>query len=166
MTNTTFLTLEYLGEITPISNALSNQVDLLLPFTEIGEALHIYDLLGVALKDDLLGKIEAGTLAGNDLVLVEQYIVPCAAWFSYYEASIFIIYQSTAKGIMKRQNESSVALDRQEFANLRQSILDKATFYSNKMVAYLQDNQTLFPLYRAKPCNTQQKTFGGGIFLG
>lgn len=166
MTNTTFLTLEYLQEITPISQALGSQTDLLLPFCEIGESLHVYDILSISLKDSLITMIENQTLSGDSLTLVEQYIVPCSAWFAFYEASIFIIYRAEAKGLTKKFSENSQALDRQEFANYRQSILDKANFYSNRLTAYLEANQDKYPLYRGKPCGTQQKTFGGGIFLG
>lgn len=166
MTTTTFLTLEYLQEITPISDALAGQISILLPFTEVGEAMHIYDTLGTALKDDLITKIEAGTLAGNDLELVENYIIPASAWFCMFEASIFVIYQFTAKGVTKKFSDNSQAVDRQEAALVRQSILDKANFYSNRLTAYLEANQAKYPLYRGKPCGSQKTSFGGGIFLG
>jgi len=168
MTTTNFLTLEYLKEVAPITQALANQTDLLLPFIEVGESMHVFDLLGVALKDDLISKIESQNITGNTQTLIENYIIPCSAWWCYFEASIFIIYRSESKGITKKFSDNSQALDRQEFANYRQSILDKATFYSNRLVKYLNDNQDKFDLYRSSSANqiNRSTSFGGGIFLG
>lgn len=166
MVHTTFLTVDYLKEITPISLAVD--VNTLMPFVSVGETLHVYDILGTALKDSLLTMIENHTLSGNSEILVEDYIIPCAAWFSFFEASVFIIYRSENKGITKKFSDNSQALDKDEFAIYRQAILDKAQFYRTRLVDYLENNQTLFPLWRCSSTNpiNASKGNGSGFYLG
>lgn len=164
MNEITFLTVDYLKDITPITSALANQTDLLLPFVSIGESMHLYNSLGLALKDDLLAKVENNTLNTDEQELVEGYIVPASAWFAMFEASIFIIFKAEAKGITKKNSDNSTALDRQELAIYRQSILDKANFYKSRLITYLETNKDKFPLYRAE-CGVNKTSYGGGIFL-
>lgn len=165
MNETTFLTVDYLKEITPISSALGDQTSLLLPFISVAESMHINDVLGIALKDDLLSKIENNSLTGDSLTLVENFIIPTSAWYTFFEASTFIIYRAESRGITKKYSDNSQALDRQEFANFRQSILDKAVFYKSALVAYLEANKSKYPLYRSD-CGVIKTGNSSGIYLG
>lgn len=164
---TTILTIEKLKEIAPITNALANQVDMITPFIEVAESMHVRnDILGDALYDAIIDEIEASTLSGSNLTLVEKYIYNLSAWYSFWEASIFIIYRSEAKGITKKYSENSQALDKTELAIYRQSILEKALFWRNLTIDYLQDNKINYPLWRSDTdCDYPTKDNSNGIYV-
>lgn len=160
---TTILTLDKLKEITAISDALGNQVDLLLPFVEIAETIHLQDVLGIALYEEIIDDVENGTLSGFNETLVENYLYNLSAWYSYFEASPFLIYRAEAKGITKKYSENSQALDRGEFALFRQSILDKAMYFRNTTINFLNKNLDNYPLYRCDERGGQD--FASGIYV-
>ncbi len=148
---TTILTIEKLQEISAISNALANNVELITPFIEFSEIAHLKeDLLGEAMYDQIVGEIEAGTLSGNNETLCTTYLYNLSGWYSYFEALPFIAYRSEAKGLTKKFSDNSQPLDRDEFSEFRQSILDKAIFWRNATIKYLKNNSTLFLLWRSQ----------------
>lgn len=146
---TTILTIEKLQEIAPITNALAGNVDMLMPFVEFAETAHLKEnLLGEAMYDDIIDDIENGTLSGNNETLVTNYLYNLSGWFSFFEASPFIAWRAEAKGLTKKFSDNSQALDREEIAEYKQAILDKATFWYNATAKYLENNKTNFPLWR------------------
>ncbi len=146
---TTILTIEKLKEIAPITSALGNQVDLLIPFIDFAETAHIKeDLLGEALYSQLISNIEAGVWSGSNQTLCETYLYNLSAWYSFYEASPFIAYRAEAKGLTKKFSDNSQPLDRDEIKDFKQSIYDKALFWRNATIKYLTNNKTLYPLWR------------------
>ena len=148
---TTILTAEKLEEITPITNALSNQVNLLIPFIEFAETAHLKeDLLGEAMYDGIIDEIEAGTLSGNNLTLVNTYLYNLSGWYSLFEASPFIAFRAEAKGITKKYSDNSQPLDKSEYDSWRQAVLDKALFWRNATIKFLTNNKEDFTLWRTQ----------------
>lgn len=146
---TTILTIEKLQELTPITNALANQVDMLMPFCEFAETAHLReDILGEALYDSIIASIEAGSLSGVNETLCTNYLYNLSGWYSYFESLPFIAYRSEAKGLTKKFSENSQPLDKEEFALLRQSILDKCIFWRMATIKFLTNKSTDYPLWR------------------
>ena len=160
MTNT-FATVEDVKTETGISNATSPE--LIAPFINTAEVFWLKDTLGAALWTELKNAISGDTLSGDNYTLVYQFLIPASVWFSYYEASVFIMYRGEAKGFTKKFSDNSQALDKKEFELLRQSILDKAQTWRNRMIDYLEDNLTLYPNWRVNAdCNFSGKHYSGG----
>ena len=164
--DTTYLTIEKLKKITAISKNVD--VSLLENNIETSEELNIVPILGTALNSQLISEIEAGTLSGNNLTLVDSYIIPCSAYFAWYDASIFLWAKTMNKGIVKQHSDSSDALDKEELILYRQSIKDKAFGYQSRLIKYLENNINLYPNFRVNLDDMQYKTKGNssGIFLG
>lgn len=147
----TILSINKLKEIAPITQALANQQDLIMPFVEFAETAHLkQDILGEALYDDIINDIEAGTLSGNNQTLVETYLYNLSAWYSYFEASPFIAYRAEAKGLTKKFSDNSQALERSEIQDYKQSVLDKALFWRRATQKYLENQKANFPLWRTQ----------------
>jgi hypothetical protein len=124
---------------------------MLIPFIEFAETAHLReDILGEALYDAIIAEIEAGTLSGSNETLCTNYLYNLSGWYSLFEASPFILFRSSAKGVTKMYSENSQALDKDEFAIYRQSILDKAMFFRNATLKYLENNETSYPLWRTQ----------------
>jgi hypothetical protein len=125
--------------------------------------------LGQALTDQIKNQITGNTLTGNNYTLVNLFILPLSAWATFFEASPFIAYKSTSKGITKQTSNTSENLSKEELEFFRQSIKDKVTFYRNRLIDQLNKNQSLYPMYRSSTNQVQpytSKDFSSGIYLG
>jgi len=165
---TTILTPDILETIAPISQALGSQTDMLNPFIEVSEMQHLKDgILGTALYDDIIADIEAGTLSGNSETLVISYLYNVSAWYTFYDSSIFIWGRAEAKGITIKASDNSNAMSTDELAIYRQSILEKAMYWRNATIAYLEKNEATYPLWRCSEDNPIDKSddFSSGIWV-
>ncbi len=165
---TTILTIDKLAEITPISTALSNQVNLISPFIEFAEQANLRDgILGISLYDEIINQIETTGLSTTNQTLCDSYLYNLSAWYSLFEASPFVAYRAEAKGVTKKFSDNSQALDKEEIAIWRQAILDKATYWRNACLTYLSKHEASYPLWRCSDDNPIDKTedFGGGIYV-
>jgi len=163
----TFTTVDRLKQDTSIS--MSVNPELIEPFINTAEIFWLKDTLGQALWTELKDAISGDTLSGNNYTLVENFIIPAANWYAFYEAAPFILYRVEAKGITKKYSDNSQPLDKKEFELFRQSIFDKAQNWRNRMVTYLCDNEdTIFTNWRASTNEHQyiNKGYSGGIYLG
>lgn len=161
--STNFLTADELKLITPISQ--NTDINLLVPFIDVSEQMNLYPILGLAFVTELQNQIDTVTLTPDNETLLNNYIIPYDAWSTFMEASVFLVFRSNNKGVTKNFSDSSQPIDRFELSVYRQGINDKVNFYRNRLIEYLQDNKTLFPLYRAEPGATRQSN-STGFFLG
>jgi hypothetical protein len=150
MLQTTYLTIDTLKSYTPISaNVDVSQLENWIP---VAEDLHIDDILGTALDTALKSELEAtGTLTGNNATLL-TYILNASAWYTYYECIGFIRTKSMNKGLVQQFSDNSQVTPLEDYKIFKQEIWDKAIYYRNKLIDYLEANKALFPLYRS--CNS------------
>ena len=160
--STCILTIEKLHDIAPITNALANQVEMLTSFIEVSEIMHLKeDILGEALYDEIISNIENGVWSGSNQTLVETYLYNLSGWYTFWEAIPFIAYRSEAKGLTKKFSDNSQPLDREEVAEYRQAVWDKAIFWRNATIKFLSNHASSYPLWRGKYYG---KTVGTGSY--
>ena len=164
--STNFITIDELK----LNSAISKNVDpsLLEPFISISETIHVEPILGLALTTEIKTQIDNLNLSANNQKLLDNYIIPCSSWGTYYESSPFLMYRTNNKGITKNFSDVSQPIEKDEFILLRESINDKFQFFRNQLIAYLEDNRTLYPLYRSDgTCsNIPRRGDSTGIYLG
>jgi hypothetical protein len=147
MLQITYLTVEELKSYTPISSNVDTS--LLENWIPVSETMHIIPILGVALDSALKTELESlGTLSGNNLTLL-GYIVNASAWYCLYEAVPFIRSKITNKSVTQQASDNSQVIAVDDFKMLKQDILDKAVFFRNALIDYLEGNKSLYPLYRS-----------------
>jgi len=175
MLQTTYLTTDDLKSYTPIStNVDTSQLENWIPVTE---GMHIVPILGTALDTALKTELEAtGTLTGNNETLL-VYIKNASAWYCFYESVGFIRTKAMNKGLTQQFSDNSQVVSTDDYKIYKQEILDKAMFFRNALITYLETNKALFPLYRScdgswysgddSCCNSgcNSKEFSGGIWL-
>ena len=122
------------------------------------------------LFDDIITKAGLGTLAGNDLILVNTYIAPCLLKYLVFEMTPILAYKYRNKGVVQQTSENSQATSFDDLNHLLNRWRDKAEMFGEDIVRYLIANHTLFPLYTSNsdsddiyPSNS---AFTGGLFLG
>lgn len=166
MNETTYLTVDKLKEYTPITASVD--VTLLDVWIPVAETMHIVPVLGDALDSALKTELETyGTLTGNNATLL-AYIQNCSAWYTFLEASSFIRTKFNNKSATQQYSDNSQVAPLEDFKVLRQEILDKAMFFRNKLIDYLDDNKSLFLLYRSgdDDCDgSGNKEYSSGIWV-
>lgn len=165
MLQTTYLTVDDLKSYTPISqNVDTSQLENWIP---VAEEMHIIGILGTALDTQLKTQIENGTISGDNYTLWTT-IKNCSAWYTFYEATTFLRTKAMNKGIVQQFSDNSNVAPMEDFKDYKQSILDKAMFYRNYLIDFLEANKSLYPLWRSdsNDCGeNHDKEFSGGIYV-
>ena len=167
MTDLNFLSINNLIELTTIANSVDP--DFLIPYVRIAEEMYVEDVLGNALTSRLKNEILAYALTGNSKTLVERYIIPCSAFYTWYEASMFLNFKTISKGIVKQSSDTSENVTKEEFDLYRTSIKEKAIFYRKRLLEFLNDNKTSFPEWKnssTNEINTSKTENANGVYLG
>lgn len=122
---------------------------------------YIQDLLGTLLYEDLLAKIQADTLAGNDLILVDNYIADCLTYWCMYELQIPLLFNFRNKSTATNNSDHSQPISTKELDRIENRFKHKAEFFSKRIELYLLANATLFPLYMKSNAIDESLPLGG-----
>jgi len=108
---------------------------------------YLEQTLGTVLYDDLISKIVAGTLAGNDLTLVNDYIADALLYWVMYELQVPLTYKFRNKSLNKNTDANSQPVGFEEHKYLKDVYKPKAQYFTERLEKYLCANSDLFPLY-------------------
>tara|TARA_R110002167_G_scaffold105543_2_gene271445 strand:- start:674 stop:1201 length:528 start_codon:yes stop_codon:yes gene_type:complete len=126
---------------------LNVDVDLLLPFVKEAQKLYVETALGTDLTEHLKAEIVAGTLAGADKTLVDEYIGDMLPGYSLYHAFNYLRHKVENGNIFSKTSETGTALTTAEAQSFREEILNTASYYRERMIDYICNNSTSFPTY-------------------
>ena len=121
--------------------------DLFLQYIKISQEIHIQRALGSKLYDRISADIIAGTLTGNYLSLVTDYVQPMLIHYAMVDYLPFAAYQVKNGGVFKHRSENAESASKDEVDFLVQKQRDFAEYYTRRFVDYICFNSTLFPEY-------------------
>lgn len=146
MENTLLISESKLKRFTDINNNLD--VDLISSVIREAQIIHITRLLGSKLYDKILADVDAGTLTGEYKALVDEYVQDALIYWSYYESLETIYLRPRNAGLVKPTGgENNIDADIALYDKKRQSIKNKAEYFSERLVDFLCYNNSLFPEY-------------------
>lgn len=122
----------------------------LMVATKEAQEIYIREYIGSGLYNDLQTKLLADvTLSGYSdyQTLINTYIAPALKYWTMYEAAPFLKFKFTNKNIVSKTSENSTGADLRDFEKVLKWIEDKARYYSDRLIKYLQENEASFPLY-------------------
>lgn len=144
MENTLLVSENKLKRFTDINNNLD--VDLISSVIREAQIIHITRLLGSQLYDKIIAEVDAGTLSGNYKSLVDDYVQDALLYWAYYESLETIYLRPRNAGLVKPTGgENNIDADIALYDKKRQSIKNKAEYFSERLVDYLAYNESLFP---------------------
>jgi hypothetical protein len=126
---------------------LNVDVDILLPFVREAQKLYVETALGTDLTQHLKDKIIAGTLAGADKTLVDDYIGDMLPGYSLYHAIPYLRFKVENGNIYSKTSETGTSLSSEEAQHLREEVLNTASYYRERMIDYIRNNTASFPAY-------------------
>ena len=121
------------------NTALSANVDTdkFIQFIALAQEIHIQNYLGTDLYDKISQDIVAGTLTGDYLALVNDYIQPMLIHFAMVEYLPFAAYSISNGGVFKHSVENSVIANKEEIDFLIQKERDFADYYTQRFIDYM-----------------------------
>ena len=114
--------------------------DSFIHFVKIAQDKHIENYLGTDLLESIQTKIVAGTLTGDYLTLVNEYIKPCLIHLTLVEMLPFSSYTINNKGVFKHNSENAEVASKEEVDTLLEKERDTAQHYTNKLIDFLNFN--------------------------
>jgi hypothetical protein len=149
MSRVLFLSTYRLKKNTPIQQNVDD--DLLNPYIYKAQETHIQQILGTNLYDKIAILIQTNGISqganANYKTLLDDYIVPCLVEYSFYEVMPFISLKITNKSIVRGNAEFATEGDLSDLKYLRQTVLDIAQFYAQRVSNYLKQYSYNYPEY-------------------
>ena len=160
------------------STALGGNIDneFIVPYLKVAQKKYIETKLGTDLFESLQTKITAGSLAGVYQTLVDDYIQDALVHWGFYECLPFLRVRVANNGIGVKTSENLESMSQQDMSTLREEIRNTAEFYTERLVEYLCNNNSLYPEYSTNTgedvrpdknsfysgLNTERTTYRGG----
>ena len=144
-----FISEDKLKDSTAIN--LNVDVNLLLPYLRQSQKLYVETHLGTPLNDKLKDLIVAGTvnLPANAAykTLLDDYIGDMLPNWALYHCIPFLRFKVENGNIYSKTSETGNSLSTEESQHLREEVRNTAEYYTERMIDYLCNNNTLFPEY-------------------
>jgi len=129
--------------------ALDNniRIDLLTPSILQAQDIYIQDRLGTLFYDRLKSGVMNDDLNSDEESFLKDYVGPTLMQYALYLVIPHLKYKMVEKGLLSGSSEESTQTTLEEMKYMRQSALDTAQFYDDRMREYLSDNPGMFPQY-------------------
>lgn len=140
----------FLSEATlKAESILQDNVDMKIVAPTIYDVQNMYILpiLGTTLYNDIVAKVAAGSISGDDKVLMDDYIQPAMIWYCRYELPMNMTYKYFNKsvGVQNADNMNAASLD--EIRAIEDRARNKAEWYAERLTKYLRSNDVKYPKY-------------------
>ena len=151
---------------------LNVDVDLLLPYVRQAQKLYVETKLGTDLNNKLKDLIVAGTvnLPVNAAykTLLDDYVGDMLPNWAFYHAVPFLRFKIENGNIYSKTSETGTALSTEESQHLREEVRNTAEYYTERMIDYICNNNSLFPEYNTNTgadVNPDQNAYYNGMNL-
>jgi hypothetical protein len=144
MTTTLLISENKLKNFSDLNNAIDP--DLLKNAIREAQDINIQRMLGYKLYQKILTDVAAGTISGVYKTLLDTYIQDALLYWAYHEALEAIWLRPRNNGLLVPQGgDNAIAADTRLYDKKRESVKNKAEFFSERLVGYIIDNEGLFP---------------------
>jgi len=151
---------------------LNVSVNIIRPYILQAQKLYIETKLGTDLTQKLKDLIVAGTVGavGNEAykTLLDDYISFVLVNFSFFHAIPFLRFKIENGNIYSKTSETGNALSTEEAQHLREEVRNTAEYYTERMIDYICNNNSLFPEYNTNTgadVNPDQNAYYNGMNL-
>ena len=121
--------------------------DKFIQYIKIAQEIHIRNYLGTDLYNKISADIIAGTLSGDYLELVNDFVQPMLIHYAMVDYLPFAAYQIKNGGIFKHRSENGDTATKEEIDFIVQKERDIAEYYTRRFIDYMNFNQSSFPEY-------------------
>ena len=154
MTDSIFISIDYLKRNSSIQQNVDG--DTIRPYIVLAMDKYILPNVGTALYNRLITDVQNNSLSGNYLTLMQTYIQPTLVWYVQYEGMENFASFISNKGVENKHSENSEVAPEERINKLEDKALKNGMYYSERLIRYLRQNDTLFPELLNQPsgCDT------------
>ena len=145
MSNTLLISAKKVKSFTEVNDNVDEI--LLLSNIQIAQDLGLQGILGTRFYQHMLNAARNNTLTGPERTLLEDYIAPYLLWRATWEALPTFWMRVMNKSIIKGNTEQGVHIDKGDLTYLRNIHESRYEFYAQRMMDYLKNNPSDFPIY-------------------
>lgn len=127
----------------------NTDTDLFIQFVKIAQEIEIQNYLGTDLYNKISADIIAGTLTGDYLNLVNDYVQPMLIWYAQVNYYPYAAYKIKNGSISKHVSENSESVSKSEVDYLVAKARDTAEYYTRRFIDYMSFNSSTFPEYNS-----------------
>lgn len=127
----------------------NTDTDLFIQFVKISQEIEIQNYLGTDLYNKISADIIAGTLTGDYLNLVNDYVQPMLIWYAQVNYYPYAAYKIKNGSISKHVSENSESVSKSEVDYLVAKARDTAEYYTRRFIDYMSFNSSTFPEYNS-----------------
>jgi len=127
----------------------NTDTDKFIQFIKIAQEIEVQNYLGTDLYNKISQDIIDGTLTGDYLNLVNDYVQPMLIWWAQVSYLPYAAYQIKNGGVFKHTSENSESVSKSEVDYLVGKARDTAEYYTRRFIDYMSFNDNLFPEYRS-----------------
>lgn len=127
----------------------NTDTDKYIQFIRIAQEIEVQNYLGTDLYNKISADIIAGTLTGDYLNLVNDYVQPMLIWWAQVNYIPYAAYQIKNGGVFKHTSENSESASKSEVDYLVEKARNTAEYYTRRFIDYMSFNDNLFPEYRS-----------------
>ena len=127
----------------------NTDTDKFIQFIKIAQEIEVQNYLGTDLYNKISQDIINGTLTGDYLNLVNDYVQPMLIWWAQVSYLPYAAYQIKNGGVFKHTSENSESVSKSEVDYLVGKARDTAEYYTRRFIDYMSFNDNLFPEYRS-----------------
>ena len=122
--------------------------DKFIQYIKISQDIHVQNYLGTDLLQSIQAKIIAGTLTGDYLSLVTDFVKPLLCHWAMVEYLPFAAYTIANKGVYKHSSENAENVSKEEVDFLVEKERTTAQYYTDRFIDYMSFNaSSKFPEY-------------------
>lgn len=155
------ISVDDLKQITSISE--NADCAAISPFIHNAQMHYLRELVGDAMYNDMVANKASGTTKYENLI--QEYVLYMLGYWSWADFTPFAHIKFQKKGLVKQSAEDSVNAEMDEVVMILKRIESMAVYYTNRLKDYLDNNTSLYPLYRQDNCDDTYTQGGNGIFL-
>jgi hypothetical protein len=127
----------------------NTDTDKFIQFIRIAQEIDIQNYLGTDLYNKISADIIAGTLTGDYLNLVNDYVQPMLIWWAQVNYLPYAAYQIKNGGVFKHTSENAESVSKNEVDYLVEKARNTAEYYTRRFVDYMSFNSSTFPEYNS-----------------
>lgn len=127
---------------------------LIKPEIKTSQDMYILPALGSALYNRLQDGISCNNLTCDEKTLLDDYVADTLVNYVLSELPQGLSFQFYNKGLVRKSSDNTDMPSMQDLIDIANRYRSRAEFYKQRLIKYLKQNQTLYPLYL---------NFGAGI---
>lgn len=150
----------------------NTDMKVLNPIIQDAQDMRIETIIGSGLMNEIKAQIVAGNLTALNSTLLDTKIIPALKQWVIYEYTLPSTYKFRNKNTGTQGGDQNQPASLDDLLFLMDKVKDKAEWYSQRLINYLLEHESDYPLYTnpGDGCDILQpkrgKNFTSNIYLG